>query len=173
MERPSNRMLSKSFLVIQVSFERLLVAQVSFYNHLGGSLVPPGCPSLVPPRLSNSSLPVSRVPPKLSNWSFPASLCLPGASQAVQLVLSCLPGASQAVQLVLSCLALADYWRHPVSLASYHLPGCPNGLSVALGCLPGKQNQIWPWQITGVNWSCLGRLLESSNRGNLGRSPKP
>ena len=47
-------------------------------------------------------------------------------------------------------LALADYSIHPV-----------------------EQNQIWPWQITGVNWSCLGRLLESSGRGNLGRSPKP
>ena len=33
---------------------------------------------------------------------------------------------------------------------SWHLPGCPNGLSMALGCLPGKQNQIWPWQISGA-----------------------
>ena len=61
------------------------------------------------------------------------------------MILACLPGASLRDDAVLSCGLLA-----------------PLGLfSVALGCLPGKQNQIWPWQITGVSWSCLGRLLES------------
>ena len=84
--------------------------------------------------------------------SFPASLVPPW----------CLPG----------CPISPFLWCRP-GCPPWCLPGCPNGLSMALGCLPGKQNQIWPWQITGVSWSCLGRLLESSGRGNLGRSPKP
>ena len=109
-----------------------------------------------------------------------APWCLPGASQAVQVALSYLPGASQAVQLVLSCLPGAS---QAVQMALSYLPGASqavqlvlsclpgasqavrlvlsNGFLAALGCLPGKQNQIWPWQITGVSWFCLGRLLES------------
>ena len=99
------------------------------------------------------------------------------ASQAFHMSLSSLPGLFHGLSMTPGCFpgkqTPALPWNHPVSLASWHLPGCPNGLSMALGCLPGKQNQIWPWQITGVSWFCLGRLLESSGRGNLGRSPKP
>ena len=63
------------------------------------------------------------------------------------MILACIPGLRD--DAVLRCGLLAP------------LLGCRNVFSVALGCLPGKQNQIWPWQITGVSWSCLGRLLES------------
>ena len=119
--------------------------------------------------------------------------CLPGALQAVHCPIGpfllpwCLPGWPFGPFLPPCCLAgcpispFLPPWCLPGvsrlskwSWWSWHLPGSPNGLLMALGCLLAKQNQIcWPWQITGVSWSCLGRLLESSGRGNLGRSPKP
>ena len=97
---------------------------------------------------------------------------LPGASQAVQMALSYLPGAPQAVQLVLSCLPGASLAPRGLSNSSFFaslvllwcLLGCPNDR-----CLPPKSNlalaDYWsqlvlPWQITGVIWFCLGRLLE-------------
>ena len=65
------------------------------------------------------------------------------------MILACLPATSLRDDAVLSCGLLA-----PPGLSKWFF-------SMALGCLPGKQNQIWPLQITGVSWSCLGRLLES------------
>ena len=109
----------------------------------GASLVPPGCPngSFLPPWC----LPASPVPP----WR------LAGCPISPFLLPWCLPGASQAVQMILACLLGASLRDESCGLL-----GCPSGFSVA-GCLPGKQKQIGPWQITGVSWSCLGRLLES------------
>ena len=76
----------------------------------------------------------SLAPPRLSNGSLPASLVPPCGARVV---------ASWAVQMVLGGpwlspgqeklnLALADYWSQ----------------------------LVLPWQIAGVIWSCLGRLLE-------------
>ena len=121
----------------------------------------------------------SLMPPRLSKWSFPASLAPPcgvpeslgGICQRQLFTRKAARSHGKAMRKALEarkshveCLRGSRE-----TLASWHLPGCPKGLSMALGGLPGEQNQIWPWQITGVSWSCLGRLLGSSGRGY----PKP
>ena len=115
-------------------------------------------------------------PPGLASADYWVLSCLPGASLVPRrlpgcpngpfLHPCCLIGASQAVQLVLSCRLPGAFVVLP-SLSNYSSPFLPPW------CLPGCPTNPFLRQITGVSWFCLGRLLESSDLGNLGRSPKP
>ena len=92
--------------------------------------------SLEPPRLPQwlsgaSGLPqwFSLGPPGLFEWlSGALPVSLPKALVAQSPLLKVLVAQDPLLK--------ADYWSHPVSVASWHLPGGLNGLSVAPSCLP-------------------------------------
>ena len=155
----------------------------------GGSLVPPRLShesfpaSLVPPRLSNSSFPASQAVPLVLS-------CLPGASQPVQLVLSCLPHPPCCLAdfpispfLLPWCLpgcpndpclppchipagrCRAELWppsaSRPVQMVFFNGAWLSPGQAKSNLAFADYWSQlVLPWQITGVSWSCLGRLLE-------------
>ena len=92
------------------------------------SLEPPG----IPQWLSGASgLPqwFSLGPPGLFEWlSGALPVSLPKALVAQSPLLKVLVAQDPLLK--------ADYWGHPVSVASWHLPGGLNGLSVVPSCLP-------------------------------------
>ena len=132
--------------------------------------------SLAPPKLSNQSFPASLVPP----WCLPGCpispflppWCFAGCPISPFLPPWCLPGCPNGRQgwSLFTREAARSHgkaMRKARKARKSHVE-CLGGsretlfgllaLSMALGGLPGEQNQIWPWQITGVSWSCLGRL---------------
>ena len=92
------------------------------------SIEPPGLPQWLS---GASGLPqwFSLGPPGLFEW---LSGALPVSLPKALVAQSPLP----KVLVAQAPLLKADYWSHPVSVASWHLPGCLNGLSMAPSCLP-------------------------------------
>ena len=74
------------------------------------------------------------------------------------MILACLPATSLRDDAVLSCGLLA-----PPFLSKWFFNGAwlsPGQAKSNLALADYWSQLVLPWQITGIIWSCLGRLLE-------------